>query len=131
MTYVKGAPEVLLAHVDADASAAAHQVLGRYAADGLRVLAVARTGGVAADDGPLAAGLELLGLVALIDPPRPGVVEAIEECHRAGISVKMITGDHAATAAAIGRDLGITGRARGAAPRCTVFPPPTGTSSPW
>jgi hypothetical protein len=40
---------------------------------------------------------------------RPGVVEAVAECHRAGIGVKMITGDHAPTAAAIGRDLGVVG----------------------
>ncbi len=53
--------------------------------------------------------LELLGLVALIDPLRPEVVDAVDACHRAGVSVKMITGDHAATAAAIGRDLGIVG----------------------
>jgi len=109
VTYLKGAPEVLLAHVDPDVSGAARTVLDRYAADGLRVLAVARSGRVATDDALLTGGLELLGLVAMIDPPRPGVVEAIDECHRAGIRVKMITGDHARTAAAIGRDLGITG----------------------
>jgi magnesium-transporting ATPase (P-type) len=109
VTYLKGAPEVLLARVDAAAAAAAHLVLARYAADGLRVLAVARAAGVADDTVLEHADLELLGLVALLDPPRPGVVEAVDECHRAGIRVKMITGDHAATAAAIGRDLGIVG----------------------
>jgi magnesium-transporting ATPase (P-type) len=109
VTYVKGAPEVLLARVDADAAASAHDVLARYAADGLRVLAVARAPGVADDTVLERADLELLGLVALLDPPRPGVVEAVDECHRAGIRVKMITGDHVATAAAIGRDLGIVG----------------------
>ncbi len=51
--------------------------------------------------------LMLLGLVGLIDPPRPEAVEAIAECHRAGIEVKMITGDHAATALAIGRQIGL------------------------
>jgi magnesium-transporting ATPase (P-type) len=108
-TYLKGAPEVLLAHVAADVATAAHAVLDRYAADGLRVLAVARTDGQSTDAPLDDVALELLGLVALIDPARPGVVEAVEECHRAGIGVKMITGDHAATAAAIGRDLGIVG----------------------
>ena len=66
---------------------------------------------------PLDHDLDLLGLVGLIDPPREEVVEAVATCHRAGVAVKMITGDHAATAAAIGRELGIVGQA----------PPMTGT----
>ncbi len=108
-TCLKGAPEVLLAHVDPHVAAAAHAVLERFAADGLRVLAVAerRDGPV---DAPLDHDLRLLGLVGLIDPPREEVVEAIDACHRAGIAVKMITGDHAATATAIGRELGIVGQ---------------------
>lgn len=52
-------------------------------------------------------GLVLVGLVGLVDPPRPEVIEAISECHRAGIRVKMITGDHRGTAAAIGRQIGL------------------------
>jgi len=48
-----------------------------------------------------------LGLVGMIDPPRPGVREAMEKCHNAGIDIYMITGDHAATAAAIARDIGL------------------------
>jgi magnesium-transporting ATPase (P-type) len=111
VTYVKGAPEALLAHVDPAVAAAAHAVLDRYAAAGLRVLAVGRRRG-AAVDGPLDDGeLSLLGLVALLDPPREEIVGAIEACHGAGIAVKMITGDHAATAAAIGRELDIVGQA--------------------
>ena len=51
--------------------------------------------------------LVLLGLVGLIDPPRPSAVAAIAECRAAGIRVKMITGDHAGTAAAIGRQVGL------------------------
>jgi magnesium-transporting ATPase (P-type) len=97
-------------------AAAALAVLDRYAADGLRVLAVAERPGAAVGD-PLEHDLRLLGLVGLIDPPREEVVDAIDTCHRAGIAVKMITGDHAATAAAIGRELGIAGQA----------PPMTGT----
>jgi magnesium-transporting ATPase (P-type) len=106
VTYFKGAPEVLLAHVDPTEAAAAHTVLDAYTADGMRVLAVCRRYGAGAVelDGRR---LELLGLVALIDPLRPEVVDAVDACHRAGVIVKMITGDHAATAAAIGRDLGI------------------------
>ena len=52
-------------------------------------------------------GLTLLGLVGLIDPPRPEAVQAIAECKAAGIDVKMITGDHASTGAAIARELGL------------------------
>ena len=50
---------------------------------------------------------ELLGLAAMIDPPRPEAIEAIKVCHRAGIVVKMITGDHLKTAEAIAAQLGI------------------------
>jgi magnesium-transporting ATPase (P-type) len=52
-------------------------------------------------------GLELIGLVGLIDPPRPEAVEAIAECNTAGIRVKMITGDHRGTAIAIGKEIGL------------------------
>jgi magnesium-transporting ATPase (P-type) len=52
-------------------------------------------------------GLTLLGLVGLIDPPRPEAIQAIAECKAAGIDVKMITGDHASTGAAIARELGL------------------------
>jgi magnesium-transporting ATPase (P-type) len=51
--------------------------------------------------------LTLLGLVGLVDPPRPEAIEAVAQCRRAGIAVKMITGDHASTAAAIGRLVGL------------------------
>ncbi len=47
-----------------------------------------------------------LGLLGMIDPPRPEAIEAIAACQKAGITVKMITGDHPGTAEAIGRDLG-------------------------
>jgi len=110
LTYLKGAPEVLLGHIDPDVAVAARAVLDRYAAAGLRVLAVAERSGRAVD-APLDRDLRLLGLVGLIDPPREEVVEAVDTCHRAGVTVKMITGDHAATAAAIGRELGIVGQA--------------------
>ncbi|MEV0825163.1 cation-translocating P-type ATPase [Nonomuraea rubra] len=55
--------------------------------------------------------LVLIALVGIVDPPRPEARQAIEQCREAGIRVRMITGDHAVTAAAIARDLGIPGQA--------------------
>lgn len=52
-------------------------------------------------------GLDFVGLAGMIDPPRPGVLEAVQSCHRAGIRVIMATGDHADTALAIGKKVGI------------------------
>ncbi len=78
---------------------------------GLRVLAAARRkaegdrGTLTLDD--LDDDLVLVGLVGILDPPRPEAVDAVAEAKRAGIQVKMITGDHAGTATAIGREMGI------------------------
>jgi magnesium-transporting ATPase (P-type) len=58
--------------------------------------------------GDLDKDMEFMGLVGIIDPPRPEAIEAIAACRQAGIRVKMITGDHAGTATAIGREMGIT-----------------------
>ncbi|MGB8329449.1 MAG: cation-transporting P-type ATPase [Polyangiales bacterium] len=78
----------------------------RVASDGLRMLAIAeRLDDTAADD-PYR-GLTLLGLVALSDPPRADVVEAIEQCHRAGVDVVMVTGDQAPTAEQIASAVGL------------------------
>ena len=52
-------------------------------------------------------GFTLVGMVGIVDPPRPEAIESIEDCRRAGIRVKMITGDHIGTAEAIGRELGL------------------------
>ncbi len=78
------------------------------AQQGQRVLALAqKVHDGALDHDTIADGLTLLALVGLIDPPRDEAIAAVAECHRAGISVKMITGDHAGTATAIGRQIGL------------------------
>jgi P-type Ca2+ transporter type 2C len=127
--FVKGAPDVLLARSstgrDVDGSVVGMEsyrdrVLAendRLAAEGLRVLAVAaRDFDPAAFDpgGDLLAQIQdltLLALVGIVDPPRKEARDAIARCKEAGIKVRMITGDHATTAAAIGHQLGIEGRA--------------------
>jgi Ca2+-transporting ATPase len=73
-------------------------------ADALRVLAVARRD---RPEGDPESSLTLLGLVAMLDPPRAGVKEAIATCARGGVRTVMITGDHPVTAAAIARELGM------------------------
>jgi Ca2+-transporting ATPase len=83
------------------------------AARGLRVLAFARRQ-VNADHARLehshvAAGLTFLGLQGMIDPPRPEAIEAVRKCQEAGITVKMITGDHLVTARAIAGRIGLKG----------------------
>ncbi|KAJ1504202.1 hypothetical protein HMI54_007335, partial [Coelomomyces lativittatus] len=57
--------------------------------------------------GQVESGFSFLGLVGIVDPPRPETSQSIRDCHRAGISVHMITGDHPITAAAIAREIGI------------------------
>jgi P-type Ca2+ transporter type 2C len=127
--FVKGAPDVLLARSsqvrDAEGSTVTAEsgrdrVLAendRLAGEGLRVLAVASR-----DIDPAAfdpndrlidevQGLTLLALVGIVDPPRKEARDAIARCKEAGIRARMITGDHATTAAAIAAQLGIEGRA--------------------
>lgn len=83
------------------------------AASGLRVLAFARKlvapGSTSVTHADVADGLSFLGLQAMMDPPRPEAIVAIGACQKAGIQVKMITGDHVATAAAIARQIGLSG----------------------
>ncbi|MCU0301843.1 MAG: HAD-IC family P-type ATPase, partial [Candidatus Nanopelagicales bacterium] len=83
----------------------------RLGAEGLRVLAAAAKpadGEQRTLDHDDLADLVLVGLVGIVDPPKPEAIEAIATCHRAGIRVKMITGDHAGTASAIAREMGIS-----------------------
>ena len=109
MTYVKGAPERVLrmcAGIDLHHWHAQAEKLARR---GLRVLALAERPetGKGIDAGTLEGGLSFLGIVGLIDPPRPEAIAAVAECRAAGIRVKMITGDHAGTAAAIAEQIGL------------------------
>jgi Ca2+-transporting ATPase len=128
--YVKGAPDVLVAlggsyrdmHGDLIPITQENRTLASDANDamassGERVMVVAQR-----DFDPdwfepqgnlrgLVRDLTLLAMVGIVDPPRSEAKTAIEECRSAGIRVRMITGDHATTAAAIGHELGLTGRA--------------------
>jgi magnesium-transporting ATPase (P-type) len=120
LVTVKGAPERVLELCAWESSATGDKPLDasawraaidRLAARGQRVIAFASKPAREADslefDDVEGGGLTLIGLVGLIDPPRPEAIQAIAECKAAGIDVKMITGDHASTAAAIARELGL------------------------
>jgi calcium-translocating P-type ATPase len=124
VVFVKGAPEKVasmcrsMATDRGDRSLDAELVLGAaraMAARGLRVLAMAYrpappdtlVGEIVDAARVELDGLVFLGLQGMLDPPRRGVREAVEGCRRSGIRVVMITGDHALTARAIARDLGI------------------------
>ena len=107
----KGAPEAIadLCHLDAADLAALTQSVDAMAAEGLRVLGVARASfaGQAWPDSQHDFAFEFLGLVGLADPLRPSVPDAVSECRSAGIKVVMITGDYPATARAIARQAGL------------------------
>ncbi|MBC7232251.1 MAG: cation-transporting P-type ATPase [Chloroflexi bacterium] len=130
VAYVKGAPKEMLAlctRIQMDErelpldDALRAQIIAandEFARRGLRVLAVAMrplAEGATSPDCPpsqytvqeVERDLTFLGLVAMMDPPRPEVAEAVEKCHRAGIRVIMITGDYGLTAESIARRIGI------------------------
>ncbi len=113
LVQVKGAPEVILAMSGADGGPWEARIR-ELAAGGERVLGFAarRLPAAPARLAPadLEAGMGFLGLMGFLDPPRPEAVAAIAECRSAGVSVKMITGDHVDTALAIGRQLGLADR---------------------
>lgn len=121
VVYVKGSVEAVLERsssalgregspVDLDGRAI-HASVDAMASQGLRVLAFARKIVQGAkhriDHHDIEAGLTFLGLQGMIDPPRGEAVEAVKNCHTAGIRVKMITGDHALTASAIAGRIGL------------------------
>lgn len=119
--YVKGSAESLIGRCDSAFDdrlnrvpldvATLHHEVAELAARGLRVLAFARC--EHADEERtlghhhVSEGLTFLGLQAMIDPPRPEAIKAVADCRKAGIQVKMITGDHLGTAVAIARQIGL------------------------
>ncbi len=109
LTHVKGAPERVLGMCRGIDLHDWHNRADALARRGLRVLALAEMPQTAnrIDPDALEGGLTFLGLVGLIDPPRPEAIAAVAECRAAGIRVKMITGDHAGTAAAIAAQIGL------------------------
>lgn len=120
---MKGAPERVLAACSKARTANGDQpldqerwqrILDDIASRGQRLLAVA-TKETSADHRELTfedveGDMVLLGVLGIIDPPRDEAIKAVAQCHGAGIGVKMITGDHALTAGAIGEQLGIRGK---------------------
>jgi Ca2+-transporting ATPase len=89
--------------------------MATYARQGMRVIAFAQRRDVAAEEisvDDVAKNLQFAGLLCMIDPPRSEAMDAIKVCHSAGITVKMITGDHPVTAEAIGRQLGLLQQGR-------------------
>jgi len=117
--YVKGATDVLLERCTSALNSRGETVAldrpamqaaaTKLASRGLRVLILAQTPALKNDQGIERAkrsdGLVFLGFQAMMDPPRPSADEAVQTCRRAGIRVKMITGDHALTAEAIARQI--------------------------
>jgi Ca2+-transporting ATPase len=120
IVLTKGAPERVLARCTREAGASGECPLDRDAAraaaeamarDGFRVIAVAARRlaqlGEPLDADRIEVDLSLLGLVGLLDPPRPAARDAVALCRSAGIRVVMITGDHPGTARAVARALGL------------------------
>lgn len=113
---IKGAPEVIMKRcamhigglpLDIQQILAQIELMG---AKGMRVLAVAQKDYNKAElsDVDVEEGFQFIGMIGMIDPPRAEAVEAIKLCHDAGIVVKMITGDHRATARSIGMEIGLS-----------------------
>lgn len=121
MLLTKGAPDVLLARcvsaktengivpMNDTLAAEIHAQIAAFSAEGLRVLAFAEKR--LPENRPLTLAdendLTFVGLIAMMDPPRPESVAAVADCRRAGIRPVMITGDHKVTASAIAKKIGI------------------------
>jgi cation-transporting ATPase F len=127
LVYVKGAVESILQRCTESLDAAGHShpldkvsvhaQVATLASRGLRVLAFARgqlpPDTVTVSHADVASDLTFLGLQAMIDPPRVEAIAAVRACQMAGMRVKMITGDHALTAAAIASQIGLDGAPSG------------------
>mgnify|MGYP000145128869 FL=1 len=111
VVIVKGAFDMMVPRCVAGDLEKARDTVEQMSSDALRVLAIAWKEIDAVPQHPtseeLECGLTLMGLVGMIDPPRPEAKKAVDVCRRAGIKPVMITGDHVVTAAAIAKDLGI------------------------
>lgn len=111
LVAAKGSPEAIaaLCHLSADRVALVKVSVDAMAAEGLRVLGVARAlhAGDQLPDKQTGFDFEFMGFVGLADPLRPGVPDAVSDCRAAGIRVVMITGDYPATASAIAREAGL------------------------
>jgi Ca2+-transporting ATPase len=103
VSYLKGAPEVLLkrCRLDPEERAEWNRKVEEYATQGFRTLALAWGPGEAEED------LTWLGVVLLWDPPRPEVADAVAQARAAGIRVVMVTGDHPSTAVSVARSVGL------------------------
>jgi P-type Ca2+ transporter type 2C len=107
VAYAKGAPEVVLrsCRLEPEERDALLETARELAGEALRVLAVAKRANATTTNAEH--DMTFLGLIAMIDPPRPEAKQAVERCRAAGITPVMITGDHPLTAQAIARELGI------------------------
>lgn len=124
VVFLKGSVERTLERCEGVNEDQVHAAVARMGGTGLRVLALARKE-LAAGQSTLAhddirGGMTFLGLQGMMDPPRSEAIEAVALCQSAGIRVKMITGDHAATAASIAGQLGL-GDSGGSASRPPVL----------
>jgi Ca2+-transporting ATPase len=111
---LKGAPETVLQRclLGEEELQSAYEAIETYARQGMRVIAFAwrrSTGQEELVPGEENESFSFAGLMGMIDPPRTEAMDAIRICHGAGITIKMITGDHPTTAEAIGRQLGLLG----------------------
>jgi len=111
IAIVKGAFDVMASKCVAGDLETAKRITEEMSKDALRVLAVAYKEIDTVPENPtseeLECGLTFLGLVGMIDPPRPEAKAAVAVCRQAGIKPVMITGDHVVTASAIAKELGI------------------------
>ncbi len=111
VVIVKGAFDMMASRCVSGNLAAAEKMVETMSQDALRVLAIGYKVIDTVPENPtsqeLENGLTFMGLVGMIDPPRPEARDAVVVCHKAGIKVVMITGDHVVTASAIAKELGI------------------------